>query len=102
MLTKENEELKLGGITEEEAECMANLYSDLFTDDDEWETLVSMYDYSMEEQYELGVRYGSGGSLTAEEQKIVEVSLASMSLLPKMKTECDIDLAEVAAKRMAN
>ena len=67
------EEVKLGGITEEEAECMANLYSDNFPDDDEWETLLSMYDYSMEEQYELGFRYGNGEVLTAEEQKIVDI-----------------------------
>jgi len=94
------EELKLGGVTEEEAECIADLYSDHFSDDEEWAVIVSMYDYTMEEQYEIGFRAGQGEALTAEEQKMVDVSLAAMAVVPKMATECDIDFYDVVNKRM--
>ncbi len=50
------EELKLGGVTKEEAECIADLYSDNFSDDEDFATVVSMYDYTMEEQYDIGFR----------------------------------------------
>ena len=96
------EEFKLGHITKEEAECMANLYSDNFPDDDKWATLVSMYGYTMEEQYELGLKAGAGENLTAEQQKMVDVSLESVAILPKFKTECDIDIFEISTKRMAD
>ena len=94
------EELKLGGVTKEEAECIADLYSDNFSDDEDWAALVSMYDYTMEEQYEIGFRAGQGEALTAEEQKMVDVSLAAMAVVPKMTTECDIDFYDVVNKRM--
>jgi len=94
------EEFKLGGVTEEEAECIADLYSDHFSDDEEWAVLVSMYDYTMEEQYEIGYRAGQGEALTAEEQKMVDVSLAAMAVVTKMATECDIDFYDVVNKRM--
>ena len=94
------EELKLGGVTKEEAECIADLYSDNFSDDEDWAALVSMYDYTMEEQYEIGFRAGQGEALTAEEQKMVDVSLAAMAVVPKMTTECDIDFYDLIDKRM--
>ena len=94
------EEFKLGHITKEEAECMANLYSDNFPDDDKWATLISMYDYTMEEQYELGLKAGAGEKLTAEEQKMLDVSMESIAIIPKIKTACDVDVFEISAKRM--
>ena len=94
------EELKLGGVTKEEAECIADLYSDNFSDDEDWAALVSMYDYTMEEQYEIGFRAGQGETLTAEEQKMVDVSLAAMAVVPKMTTECGIDFYDLIDKRM--
>ncbi len=94
------EELKLGGVTKEEAECIADLYSDNFSDDEDFATVVSMYDYTMEEQYDIGFRAGQGETLTAEEQKMVEVSAASMAVLPKMATDCGIDFYDLVQKRM--
>ncbi len=94
------EEFKLGHITMEEAECIANLYSDNLPDDDKWATLVSMYDYTMEEQYELGLKAGAGEKLTAEEQKMLDVSMESIAIIPKIKTACDVDVFEISAKRM--
>ena len=93
------EELKLGGVTKEEAECIADLYSDNFSDDEDWATLLSMYDYTMEEQYEIGFRAGQGEALTAEEKKLVDVSTAALAVLPKMGTDCGIDFMEIINSR---
>tara|TARA_B100000003_G_C10721016_1_gene286977 strand:- start:102 stop:518 length:417 start_codon:yes stop_codon:yes gene_type:complete len=89
-------ELEYGHVTKEEAECMVNVLSDSFSDDEDWATLVSMYDLSIAEQAMLGM----GDELSAEEQKIMDVSFKTAAVIPKIDSECNIDTIDITFKRM--
>jgi len=89
-------EVEWGHITKEEAECVINMSSDFFTDDEDWATLVSMYSLSVVEQAMIG----ADGNLSAEEQKMMDLSADSMELYPKVNSECNVDTMEIAMKRI--
>lgn len=89
-------EVEWGHITKEEAECVINMSSDFFTDDEDWATLVSMYSLSVVEQAMIG----ADGNLSAEEQKMMDLSADSMELYPKVNSECNVDIMEIAMKRI--
>ena len=89
-------ELEYGHVTKEEAECMVNLLSDALTDDEDWATLVSMYDLSIVEQAMIG----TGDEVSAEEQKMMDLSMKSMALIPKVNSECNVDLMDITIKRL--
>ena len=88
-------ELEYGHITKEEAECMVNLVSDFLSDDEKWATIVGMYDLTIEEQFFLSMKEDP----TADEQKMIMVSLETMALLPKIDSECNVDAVELSMKR---
>ena len=89
-------ELEYGHVTKEEAECMVNVLSDSFSDDEDWATLVSMYDLSIAESAMLGM----GGELSAEEQKMMDLSFKTAAVIPKIDSECNIDTMGITIKRM--
>tara|TARA_B100000965_G_scaffold279790_1_gene237641 strand:- start:294 stop:692 length:399 start_codon:yes stop_codon:yes gene_type:complete len=91
-------ELEWGHVTKEEAECYVNMSSDFFTDDDEWATLVSMYDLSIVEQAMIG----ADGNPSEEEQKMMELSVKSLALIQEVDSECDVDIMGIAMKRLAD
>ena len=89
-------ELEYGHVTKEEAECMVNVLSDSFSDDEDWATLVSMYDLSIAETAMLGM----GDELSAEEQKMMDLSLKTAAVIPKIDSECNVDTMDITFKRM--
>ena len=89
-------EVEWGYITKEEAECVINMSSDFFTDDNDWATLVSMYSLSIVEQAMIG----ADGNLSAEEQKMMDLSVDSMEIYPKIDSECNVNTMEIAMKRI--
>ena len=89
-------EVGWGHITKEEAECVVNMSSDLLTDDEDWATLISMYDLSVVEQAMIG----TGSEVSAEEQKMMDLSMKSMALIPKVNSECNVDIMDIAIKRL--
>ena len=89
-------EVGWGHITKEEAECVVNMSSDLLTDDEDWATLISMYDLSVVEQAMIG----TGSEVSAEEQKMMDLSMKSMALIPKVNSECNVDLMDITIKRL--
>tara|TARA_B100000427_G_scaffold320958_1_gene320891 strand:+ start:430 stop:846 length:417 start_codon:yes stop_codon:yes gene_type:complete len=89
-------ELEYGHVTKEEAECMVNLLSDALTDDEDWATLVSMYDLSIAEMAMLGM----GDELSEEEQKMMDISLKTAVVIPEIDSECNIDTLDITFKRM--
>ncbi len=89
-------ELEYGHVTKEEAECMVNLLSDALTDDEDWATLVSMYDLSIAEMAMLGM----GDELSEEEQKMMDISLKTSVVVPEIDSECNIDTWDITFKRM--
>ena len=89
-------ELEYGHVTKEEAECMVNVLSDSFSDDEDWATLVSMYDLSIAESAMLGM----GDELSAEEQKMMDLSFKTAAVIPKIDSECNIDTMGITIKRM--
>lgn len=90
-------EFALGHITNEESECIANVFSDYFDDDEEWDALVALMEYTPEEQYEIGLNVLDA---TEEEQKMLDVSLKSLGAISNINSECDIDYWAIAVKRM--
>ena len=88
-------EVEYGHITKEEAECVVNMYTDILTDDEDWATLVSMYDLSIAESAMLGM----GDELTAEEQKMMNISMKFLPHISKIDTECNIDVMDITLKR---
>ena len=89
-------ELEYGHVTKEEAECMVNLLSDAFTDDEDWATLVSMYDLSIAEMAMLGM----GDELSAEEQKMADISLKTSAVVPEIDSECNINTWDITFNRL--
>lgn len=89
-------EVEWGHVTKDEAECYVNMSSDFFTDDDEWATLVSMYDLSVLEQAMIGTDV----EVSAEEQKMMDLSIKSMALIPKVNSECNVDIMDITFKRI--
>ena len=89
-------EVEWGHVTKEEAECYVNMSSDFLTDDEDWATLVSMYDLSIVEQAMIG----TGDEVSAEEQKMMDLSMKSMALIPKVNSECNVDIMDIAIKRL--
>ena len=89
-------ELEYGHVTKEEAECMVNLLSDALTDDEDWATLVSMYDLSIAEMAMLGM----GDEISEEEQKMMDISLKTTVVVPEIDSECNIDTWDITFKRM--
>lgn len=88
-------EVEWGHITKEEAECVVNMSSDLLTDDEDWATLVSMYDLSIVEQAMIG----TGAEVSAEEQKMMDLSMKFLPNISKIDTECNIDSMDITLKR---
>tara|TARA_B100000214_G_scaffold237334_1_gene173524 strand:- start:216 stop:662 length:447 start_codon:yes stop_codon:yes gene_type:complete len=88
-------ELELGHITKEEAECMINLFSDFFSDDEKWATLVGLYNLPYREQIMLGLKE----DLSADEQKMLMISFESTAVIPEADSECNIDVFELTMKR---
>ena len=98
-------ELEMGYVTMEEAECMAEVLSDYFSDDEKWATYLSLMDYTIEEQLALGEAIGermAEGTASEEDRKLFDVSLESAATLPKITSECNIDVFELARKRNAD
>ncbi len=89
-------ELEYGHVTKEEADCMVNVLSDSFSDEEDWATLISMYDLSIAESAMLGM----GDELSAEEQKMMDISLKTAAVIPKIDSECNIDTMGITFKRM--
>tara|TARA_Y100000768_G_scaffold240801_1_gene182421 strand:- start:288 stop:686 length:399 start_codon:yes stop_codon:yes gene_type:complete len=89
-------ELEWGHVTKEEAECVVNMSSDLFTDDKDWATLVSMYSLSYMELAMIG----ADGNPSEEEQKMMDLSVDSMELYPKIDSECNVNTMEITMKRL--
>ena len=88
-------ELELGHITKEEAECLINLFSDFFSDDEKWATLVGLYNLPYREQITLSFKE----DLSADEQKMLMISFESTAVIPKADSECNIDVFELTMKR---
>ena len=92
-------EVEWGHVTKEEAECYVNASSDFLTDDEDWATLVSMYDLSIVEQAMIGTG-GEDGEVSAEEQKMMDLSMKFIALIPKVNSECNVDLMDISIKRL--
>ena len=98
-------ELELGHVTKEEAECMAEVMSDFFSDDEKWAVYVSLMDYTIEEQWALGEAIGlkmQQGTASEEDKELFNISLESLAALPKISSECNIDIFELSSKREAD
>jgi len=91
-------ELEYGYVTKEEAECMVNVASDFYSDDEKWATYVGMYDLTLEEQVLLSDKENP----TADEQKQIMVASEGVAMLSKIKSECNVDAVEVSMKRYAD
>tara|TARA_B100000214_G_scaffold332447_1_gene273957 strand:+ start:174 stop:593 length:420 start_codon:yes stop_codon:yes gene_type:complete len=95
-------ELGLGHITKEEAECSAEVLSDFFSDDEKWAAFMSLSEGTFEEQMAMGEALGermADGSASEEDKKLFGVAMESFAAIPKVSSECEIDLFEISRKR---
>ena len=81
-------EMLYGDITDFEAECMLNIFSDAIDDDDLWDWLVA-------ESLTPSPSYGSAQATKYE----IEIGIILISSLDEIRDDCGFDYVEVMKNR---